>query len=191
VLMAASENMELLKAHGEDLQKIKSITLRGPTSSKKVLFAALAQQDLQVVYFYCHGLRAPDIDGTVLEIGSKSEPDYIRPKELTDYKLHWHAKPPLVFLNGCHTVDTGPEDLGSFNRSLRSCGAAGVVGTEIDVHERLAKTVGERFVEDFLVDRKNLGETIRRLRLLLLLKGNPLGLIYTPYGYSDLQVGAA
>ena len=183
--------MDLLQQHRDDLRKIPSIILRGPTSSKKDLFAELARQDLQVVYFYCHGLRAPDIDGTVLEIGTKSDPSYIRPKELTDYKVRWHAQPPLVFLNGCHTVDTGPQDLGSFNRSLRSCGAAGVIGTEIDVHERLATSVGERFMQDFLVERKGLGETMRRVRLWLLLKRNPLGLIYTPYGYSDLQVGAA
>ncbi len=192
-LTVAGFEFKSLEPHLQAIRKLKEVSLNGPEFTHSGLQRALARED-PIVYFYCHGVRGDDFDGTVLRLGrAGGEEVYLRRSELRDLKVHWLAVRPLVFLNGCHTVDADPGSLGSFNSALRNCGASGVIGTEIETHQDLAKEVGERFLKDFLVGKrtKTLGAAMRRVRLSLLLQANPLGLAYTTYGLSDLKLDVA
>lgn len=143
------------------------------------------------LYFYCHGRtplaghEAPD--GTVLQIGER---DRIPAQDLA--ALHgqwtsWHTRAPLVFLNGCHTVDSGPATWLSYVDAFTDLNASGVVGTEISVHQSLAGEVAERFWEA-LLERRSVGSALHSARTALLRKGNLLGLAYTAYCSSALRL---
>jgi hypothetical protein len=71
--------------------------------------------------------------------------------------------------------------------------ASGIIGTEITVHSFLATEFAQGFFKRFIAkdhpdQRQNVGQIIRDLRLELLMKRNPLGLVYTAYCSADLRL---
>ncbi|MBN1877053.1 MAG: CHAT domain-containing protein [Anaerolineae bacterium] len=139
----------------------------------------LEQQDPGMVYFYCHGHNDPPH----LTIGKNQ---LLRPKDLALNSSWTHA--PLVFINGCHTLAFSPESLAGFiSRFVVDHGAAGVVGTEISIYEVLAAEVAWRFFK-YMLEGKPAGEAMRQVRLDLLRKHNPLGLVYTLFCDADLRL---
>jgi hypothetical protein len=69
--------------------------------------------------------------------------------------------------------------------------ASGIVGSEISVHTFLAREFAQNFFNRFIPDGQAgqpVGQIIKDLRLELLAKFNPLGLVYTPYCSADLQM---
>jgi len=67
--------------------------------------------------------------------------------------------------------------------------ASAVIGTEVTVWERLATEMGLNFLQEFLGDKpKSAGAALTLARRKLLLKNNPLGLVYTLYGSADLHL---
>jgi hypothetical protein len=76
---------------------------------------------------------------------------------------------------------------------VRIAGAAGVIGTEITIFEPLARNFAEPFLAAFLQGgpENSVGQLMKRFRLDLLQKLNPLGLVFTPYCYADLHLGQA
>lgn len=182
LVMAVSDRLTDLKEHEQELKALPLLRFDRRRSSKPEIGTELGRQDLQVVYFYCHGGRTTR--EPYLGVGQKER---IFPTELRGWKVRWTTCRPLVFINGCHTADLTPTDLVSFNASFSRCRAAGVIGTEISVPETLARYVARSFFEQ-LVARKKVGEIIRQARLALLERYNPLGLVYTPYCSADLQV---
>jgi hypothetical protein len=185
----------------DHLQKLKSNL--SPCSSidcitRQELCEGLKQNDLEFLYFYCHGKHG-DItpsgnnlaETTYLEIGKG---DQIKVEDLSswsdyywDASQHWRSDSPLVFINGCHTMDITPDDLVTFVDSLAGANAAGVIGTEITVAQSLASEVAEAFFGQ-LNQNRTVGEALRTMRLQLLAKGNLLGLAYTPYCCADLRI---
>lgn len=158
---------------------------------------ALARSDLQLVYFYCHGLRQSRRDqyiGPVVEIG---EYDEISTHQITTWdetlwtprEDHWRVTAPLVVINGCHTVEISPDALVSFVDAFSQVRSAGVIGTEVMLHQNVAAEAAESFFRHFAgPDLPGAGEALRRMRLDLLGKGNVMGLAYTAYCSADLRL---
>jgi CHAT domain-containing protein len=162
--------------------------------SRDRIVAALSQDDLEIVYFLCHGKyddrheeRAPL---PFLEVG---EEERIFPQDIVAWteglwpEDHWEITSPLVFINGCHTAAFTPESLLNFIDVFINANASGVIGTEIQVHERLATEVAETFFR-YLTGKLSVGDALRRTRIHLLRKGNLLGLAYTPYCSANLKI---
>jgi hypothetical protein len=165
-----------------------------PCDTGTAIRDAIARPDLAVVYFYCHGKREtiPGAKGSVpyLEVGIE---DRIFPSDVVTWSVadwpnpHWELSRPLVFVNGCHTAELTPDALVNFVDTFAGVYAAGVIGTEISVHQRLANEAASTFF-GYLLAAVAVGEAIRRMRFHLLAKGNLLGLAYTPYCSTELTL---
>ena len=182
---------------GRHLQTISNL-LRGfavaTADSRKDVGATFSRQNLEIVYFYCHGKRELRPGGAApipyLEIGDKEQ---IKPADITTWYFaestaahHWETT-PLVFINGCHTAELSPELLVNFVDVFSSAKAGGVIGTEISVDQPIASEAAERFLFHF-GNQQPVGEALRRVRLGFLKKGNLMGLAYTAYCSSDLHI---
>jgi hypothetical protein len=164
-------------------------------ASLEQLKEAIASPELEILYFYCHGLHqkisGTDIYITYLDIGS-GEP--IEPADIGAWssglklKQLWKKVSPLVFINGCHTIDLIPEALVDFVDAFSLTYASGVIGTEITIHQRIAGEAAEQFLKNFS-DQLPVGQALQRMRLNLLSKGNLMGLAYTAYCSADLALG--
>jgi hypothetical protein len=75
----------------------------------------------------------------------------------------------------------------TFSASLR---AAGVIGTEITLHQLIANEVAELFLDAFQRG-KPVGQALQEARTGLLRKGNLLGLVYTAYCSAELKFSAS
>ncbi|MCA9875109.1 MAG: hypothetical protein KC441_15675, partial [Anaerolineales bacterium] len=146
----------------------------------------LAQNEAQVVYFYCHG---GVVDGRpYLQVGPREEKGMTR-GNLRQARVRWSRTRPLVFLNTVNTTSLTPES----GRALLSgfvqiAQAAGLVAADITLLEPLAARFADEFLRLFLVEQYPAGEALRRARLRLLQEGNPLGLIYTLYALPGLRL---
>jgi hypothetical protein len=178
-LMAVSRKLRYVGEHQRDVEGHPdlAVSLR---DTKLTVGAALQSPGVGIVYFYCHGGRSGS--RTWLGIGKNEQ---LVAADLFAWKVQWPILHPLVFINGCHTVDITPDDLLRFNDMLRWCRAAGVIGTEISIPEALARDFGLGFVRRF-VGGKNVGDAMHEQRLSLLERYNVLGLAYTPYCWADL-----
>ncbi|KQP18257.1 CHAT domain-containing protein [Pseudorhodoferax sp. Leaf267] len=183
----------------EDLGALakRKAELVGPglrVTQREDALALLRQTDLDLVYLYCHGLKSvtgggrtagPGLDfGLAHDATRPRIDDLIAAADL--YGPQWqHA--PLVFMNGCHTAafnDYAPSELVlAFVRERR---AAAVVGTEVTTVEVLAREFARRFFAAFIDRGTTAGQALLAARRELLAKNNPLGLIYTLYGSSNL-----
>ena len=151
-------------------------------------------EPVEMIYFYTHG-RHQDLPGRAqstptLALGTS---DLLLPETIAAWRRsswpadHWQGTSPLVFINGCHTVEITPESLVSFVDSFANASAAGVIGTEIAIAQRVAGEVAEEFFRHFRAEL-TVGEALHRTRIHLLLKGNLLGLAYTPYCSTELRL---
>jgi hypothetical protein len=169
-------------------------------ASRAELREALADPALPLVYFYCHGkwaeLGETSLRVPYLEIGRN---DAIGPNDFAAWskdagwgERHWREVSPLVFINGCHTVELTPEGIVSFVEALAGMNAAGVVGTEISVAQEIASEVAERFYSQLAGGTAvSVGTALHRVRIDLLRKGNVTGLVYTPFCSMDLVLERA
>jgi hypothetical protein len=139
-----------------------------------------------LVYFYCEGGAKGDIP--YIQVGNENEKG-ITPDTFAADELWWEDPQPLVFINGCRTAALEPKLMLDFVSAFVACyHAAGVIGTEIQVFQQLARSFAEECLRRFLVEGETIGEAIRETRLKLLKYGNPLGLIYTIYANSSLRL---
>jgi hypothetical protein len=139
-----------------------------------------------VLYFFCHG-KYDQNKNPYLQIGAN---DALRPADLEQWAFRWEDSHGLVFINGCHTVDLSPKDLSVIMAPFVKAYASGIIGTEITVHTFLAREFAQGFFKLLLPNGnpgQKVGTIIRDLRLELLMKYNPLGLVYTPYCSAELQ----
>jgi hypothetical protein len=180
------DHLDELKAHFKVL----------PYHSLKQIPDAL-KPSVEIVYFYCHGGRAM-VPGTgqatpYLEVGVGGENEQFQPGDVTAWRMtvwppdHWRETSPLVFLNGCHTTELTPELLVNFVDGFTRASAAGVIGTEITVLQPLASEAAAQFFSHFQRDNMNVGQALQQMRMHFLMKGNLLGLAYTPYCSADLH----
>lgn len=181
VMMAVSKELQDYKKHAEEIKAInKSIV--NIFDTKESIGGGLKKNDLQVVYFYCHGGKEPAYP--FLGVGNNQK---IIPTDLLGWKISWPAFRPLIFVNGCHTLDMSPDDFILFNDVFSKCNASGVLGTEISIVESLARYFSLGFLNRFS-SGKNVGESLREQRLEMLRNLNLLGLAYTAYCSADLKI---
>jgi hypothetical protein len=161
--------------------------------SLKAIVTAL-KLPVEIVYFYCHGGRS-QLPGTgqatpYLEVGVKER---FQPHDIITWRIanwpenHWKDTSPLVFLNGCHTAELTPGLLVNFVDEFSRAYAAGVIGTEITVLQPLASEAAVQFFGYFQKNGLNVGQALQQMRLHFLMKGNLLGLAYTPYCSANLH----
>jgi len=160
-----------------------------PDQTLEAIGQGLSSTPLHVYYFYCHGGQSETEVWLRVGDGEFIMPDHVRFEWELEKKWVESQPPflPLVFLNGCGTLSLSPESIAEFLHEFTYAGASGVIGTEISVDERLAQEVGLRFLRAFAGGRQA-GRVIQELRHKLLLKNNPLGLVYTPYCYAELHL---
>lgn len=155
----------------------------------------LLDHDIPLVYFYCHGARDEEYNrDTVLGVGKNER---ISGRDVVSWilswsggkKLVWDKIRPLIFINACHSLDIEPRTLVSYLEAFVGTGnAAGVIGTEVKVHQQLAMEVAERFYDLLLREKQTVDSALRQIRFDWLAHGNLLGLVYTPYCRAELQV---
>jgi hypothetical protein len=159
-------------------------------ATRREACTALADHDLELVEFYCHGRADPE--RVWLEVGRDEQ---IHPEQITTWTVvdwappeeHWRATTPLVLLNGCHTAELTPQSPVSFVDCFAAANAGGVIGTEITLDQRLANEAGQLLLSHF-ASGVGVGEAVRRMRCDLLNKGNLAGLAYTAYCSADLRL---
>lgn len=138
-------------------------------------------QSPEVVYFYCHGGSAPYRQWLAIGPQDPLMVSYLR----NDLYDAWQDGAPLVVLNGCRTAEYSPATLLSFVHRFGELDAAGVIGTEIPIHEYLGDMFGQ-FLLGRLLEGQPIGRILYDLRRELLGKKNVMGLAYVPYCYADL-----
>jgi hypothetical protein len=63
----------------------------------------------------------------------------------------WDKIRPLVFINACHPAELDPQALFNYVDAFVVAGnAAGVIGTEVKVHQDLAMQFAQRFFDELL-----------------------------------------
>jgi hypothetical protein len=136
-----------------------------------------------VVYFYCHGGNKPYRQWLVVNEKDPFVVSYLS----DDLGAKWADGAPLVVLNGCHTGKYDPSTVLSFVHRLGELGAAGVIGTEVPIHEYLGCAFGQ-FLFERLMKGERVGRIVYDFRRELLRSRNLLGLVYVPYCYADLRI---
>ncbi|HEY1639637.1 MAG TPA: CHAT domain-containing protein [Streptosporangiaceae bacterium] len=188
-----------LGAHVTTLRKTVAARLPGVScleTTSKAMLAELISADLPLVYFYCHGERpnaaSPE---TFLGIGKRewvTAPDFmswVQDAYLRSGLRVWDQVRPLVFINACHSAEIDPRALFNYVDAFVGVGnAAGVIGTEVRVHQDLAMRFAQAFFGELLADGGTVGVALRRARLRFLAGGNLFGLNYTPYCWADLTI---
>jgi hypothetical protein len=190
--MVYGTGLQLTTPHRKQVTQIAGsrATIEHPDSVDGLL-TALKAGDGQpsAVYFYCHGGNTTYSQWLVV-----NDNDPLLTIHLDDeVRQVWEAikengpSAPLVVLNGCHTGKYDPATLLSFVHQFARLGAAGVIGTEIPIHEYMGTAFGAFWVERFLKGEP-VGQIVYDFRQQLLRKQNVLGLVYVPYCYANLHL---
>ncbi|MEU4766433.1 CHAT domain-containing protein [Actinosynnema sp. NPDC023794] len=137
-----------------------------------------------VIYLYCHG-GVNDRGLGYVEIG---DGEWLTAAEFDDdFGGRWQSM-PLVLLNGCSTVAPGADHAFPLTPRLLWAGAAGVVGTEVDVREGLACRFADTLLPALLGDGHTVGQAMTAARRAVLRDGSALGLAYTALAPADLNL---
>ena len=150
------------------------------------IFAALKKPQADVLYFYTHGGRDKDSDSPCLRVAND---DLLFEQDLNDLNVEFESNHPLVVLNACESATYSPTDFENFILFFCEHGAAGVIGTQCDVAERLVDGVMARFLVEFLGQR-SAGEALFAARKALLFndRPDPRGLVYSLFAAADLKL---
>lgn len=179
-------DQKVLKAAGAHGNTIKALLkVDRPVYSRDEFQVELEAGPAQVIYFLCHVANHDTAPELVLgPIGG----DGINSTTLTDeWAPNLCSGSPLVVLNACNSAAPSPERLLGLVAGFLERGAAGAIGTEITVFVSLAMPFAEHFLQSY-VSGVSLGEAIRRARVAMLAKGNPLGLAYIAFGLPELAL---
>ena len=172
--------------HRARLQQLDAWRSVEPATSRDSLFDAFNRDSPHIVYLYCHG-GIDDFDTPFLQVGGPHKGRLTRDNLLAK-KVRWSATRPLVFANGCHTMAVTPGvAIDLLSAFIDIADASAVIGTEIVIFESLACTFAEAFFAGFMTGEP-LARAVRKARLRVLQDGNPLGLVYVPYGLAGLRI---
>jgi hypothetical protein len=178
--------LEGVTTHASEVAKrftqSKHVTSRGD-------WFKLAKNDsYDVLYFLCHG--GEDSLGSSIILDGPNGQGGIHRADLDTYEVAFERHHPLVVLNACQTAALEPGKAITLVEGFTYYGASAVIGTEITIFPSLAYAFGTAFLDAFVTGRCHLGTAIRRARLDLLSKWNPLGLAYVAYGLYDLRLAS-
>ena len=166
--LASEDLLELLRV--DSLDKVQSAL----TDTKK---------PADILYFYTHG--GSDAFGTpYLEVGDGEQIELI---DLDAWDVNFNQHQPLVVLNACDSADYSPESFENLLQFFYDKGAAGVIGTQCEVKEKLANELIINFFESFL-QQTCAGEALFQSRKMLLHKLDPRGLVYSLFASADVKL---
>lgn len=183
IVVGVATNLDQVEDHVKSIKQIRA-DLGWHYSADRTEVLSQLSSKIHLAYFYCHGGVKNSIP--YLQLGSGD--DFIEGSNLRAYSVEWDEPQPLVFINGCHTTAMDPMQSINLVQDFMGAGGAGVIGTEITVFESLARSFSEECLRIFLTTGLSIGEAIRIARLGLLKKGNPLGLVYTPFVLPSLHI---
>ncbi len=153
---------------------------------------ALRAGDVQLFHFACHG----DFDYTRPdESVLKLQGDSLRPSQIVGPMRSGvaHSK-PLVFLNACHTGQTGFSltNMGGWAMRFVRAGASAFIGSLWEVNDELAAKFAIRFYTDLLAGQ-TLGDAFHAARAHIRAedRANPTWLAYTLYADPNGRVKPA
>jgi hypothetical protein len=66
--------------------------------------------------------------------------------------------------------------------------AAGVIGTEVSMHQQVANEAAQELLRGMRADRATVGRALQQMRRALLAKGNVMGLAYNAYCSEGLSL---
>jgi hypothetical protein len=182
MVLALAKDFNLVQLHEEVLRGLKPnhLDCQLAETHDQVFNLLELSPSPHLIYFYCHGALVRN-QLAYLQMGKD---DQIFPANFE--KIKWNEPRPLIFMNGCHTID--PLGALNFIRPLvQGSNCAGVIGTEITIYEEMATVFAEEFFRRFM-GGEAVGKAIRNARLKLLKVGNPLGLVYIPYVIAGLRL---
>lgn len=166
----------------------KRFTQSEHVTSRGDWFTQAQNDSYDVLYFLCHG--GEDDRGSSIILDGPDGQGGIHRADLSTYEVAFERHHPLVVLNACETAALEPGKAITLVEGFTYYGASAVIGTEITVFPSLAYAFGTAFLDAFVTGRCHLGTAIRRARLDLLRKWNPLGLAYVAYGLYDLRLAS-
>jgi hypothetical protein len=152
---------------------------------------------VQIQHFACHcGTASQTGSGYLLKLGGDTSPHPVTLANIgqgffTLLKKHGpiHAARPLVVANACGSAKIDVAGRRSFPMWFLNQHHRGFIGTETDVEDSVAASFSRFLYEEFIGDRKPLGEAVVLARRRLLTERNsPHGLLYTFYGDPDLGI---
>jgi chaperonin GroEL len=186
-----------LQEHISGLEKLTRERFPGAQvhqGQDKQSIRSLLGKDWPLIYFYCHGERPrPGDPNTYLGVGRR---EAITASDFRGWLMHWFRRErktvwkdvrPLIFINACHSLEINPDTLTSYlDTFVGEAHAAGVIGTEVKVSQKLAREMADGFFRNFLVEGQTVENALHNMRMEFLAAGNLFGLLYTSYCRSDL-----
>jgi hypothetical protein len=151
-----------------------------------------------ILYFYAHG----GFEGNepMVELGLEGSEFKLTAGDLAAWKndIDLSLRQPLVVFNACETAAFLPEHHESLPKGFADRGAAGVIGTQVKVHELFASHFIRTFFRRFLA-KETVGQSLFEARQELLfnyvegdsgreLRPDPRGLVYSLFAAADVEL---
>lgn len=165
--------------HHEQIRGIPQIALQGPRDQRDEVIRLIGSEELDVLYLFCHA------EDAALRFSANSSGKATVRSEDLDF-AEWRHQ-PLAILNGCGTAGWSAASIAPLIETFTRNKAGAVVGTEVRVHQSLGARMGQDLLVRFL-DGTSIGEALLVARRKLLGELNPLGLVYTLYGFVELRL---
>ncbi len=147
-------------------------------------FANQASPPAHLVYFYAHGGKN-DIGQPYLQL---SDDSCITINDLDAWQVNWQQGHPLVILNACESADYDPNDFENLILFFSQRGAAGVIGTQCVVKEKLADAFILPFFAHFLRQMPAGVALFAARRQLLYDHLDPRGLVYSLFAAAEVKL---
>lgn len=147
-------------------------------------FFANRETAVNVLYFYTHGGKN-DMGQPYLHIADDS---IITLNDFYAWNANWERQQPLVVLNACESADYSPDDFENLIHFFNERGAAGILGTQCPVTEKLADALILPFFARFL-RQMPAGEALFAARRELLFDHlDPRGLAYSLFAAAEVKL---
>ncbi|BDA76369.1 hypothetical protein CAL7716_105350 (plasmid) [Calothrix sp. PCC 7716] len=185
-----NETLNRLHYHWEELQKLESewqLKLIKTDSRQKFkeMIKSYKSNPADILYFYTHG-GIDEIDNSpYLKIGNNETIQLI---DLDAWNMKFDNHQPFIIINACDSADYSPENFENLLQFFCDRGAAGIIGTQCEVKEKLADKFIINFFHDFL-QKKSAGEALFNSRHKLLREYlDPRGLAYSLFASADIKL---
>jgi hypothetical protein len=164
------------------------ITLDGPLGTLADVQARFRQGQTQFFHFACHGNFDTD---DPKESKLKLADDYLRPSQISgQLQAGLRRARPLVFLNACHSGETGYAltQLGGWAKQFLDAGASAFIGSLWEINDQLAAQFAEEFYNRLWglagFAKMPLGQAFYEARMAIKKAdaANPTWLAYVLYG---------
>jgi hypothetical protein len=98
----------------------------------------------------------------------------------------WGDPRSVVLLAACRGGVVDIRGVRNFVNMFTQVGAGAVIGPDAVIYEGLARSFATRMCDALVNERQSVGSAVLEFRRYLLRNFNPLGLVFTTYGFADL-----